>query len=88
MRVEVRLPQWGMGMQEGTLIAWLKKEGDHVEQGEALCDVEAAKVSATVDAPVSGRLARVIVQAGEIVEVRTVLAEIDGDDGQVETTVG
>lgn len=81
LRVEVRLPQWGMGMQEGTVIAWLKNEGDRVQRGEALVDIESAKVTATVEAPASGTLARVIVPAGEVIEVRALLAEIETDEG-------
>lgn len=77
MRVDVRLPQWGMGMQEGTVLAWLKSEGDHVEQGEALAEIESAKVTATVDAPVSGTLARITVPAGDVVEVLALLGEIE-----------
>jgi pyruvate/2-oxoglutarate dehydrogenase complex dihydrolipoamide acyltransferase (E2) component len=69
-----------MGMQEGTIVSWLKAEGDHVEKGEALCDVEAAKVTATVDAPASGRLSRIVVPVGDTVEVLALLAEIETSD--------
>ena len=40
MAVEIRLPQYGMGMQEGTVVAWRKKEGDAVEAGEVIAEIE------------------------------------------------
>lgn len=76
MAVEVRLPQWGMGMQEGTVVRWLKSEGEPVREGEALAEVEAAKVNEEVEAPASGILERVLVAEGDTVPVREVLAMI------------
>jgi pyruvate dehydrogenase E2 component (dihydrolipoamide acetyltransferase) len=80
MATEVRLPQWGMGMQEGTLVRWLKNEGDPVEQGEDLAEIEAAKVVEVVTAPISGVLSRILVGEGQTAPVRTVLAMIGAPD--------
>jgi pyruvate dehydrogenase E2 component (dihydrolipoamide acetyltransferase) len=77
MSTEVRLVQWGMGMQEGTVLRWHRAEGDPVVEGEPLVEVEAEKVTADVPAPVSGTLARIVAQVGETVAVRAVLAVID-----------
>ncbi len=43
-RVEVLLPQWGMGMSEGSIVSWLKKVGDQVAEDEPLAEIEAEKV--------------------------------------------
>ena len=48
------LPQYGMGMQDGEIIRWLKAEGDMVAEGETLVEVEAAKTTIEVPAPVGG----------------------------------
>jgi len=77
MRVQVLMPQWGMGMRDGTIAKWLKQEGDPVTHGEAIVEVEAEKVTATVDAPVSGTLARRAAVEGDVVEVQGLIAEID-----------
>lgn len=77
MRVEVLLPQWGMGMSEGTVTEWLKKVGDEVTEDEPLAEVEAEKVTETLEAPESGTLAEILVKEGETTEVRTVLAIIE-----------
>ena len=74
MSVEVRLPQWGMGMQEGTVLRWLKREGDHVQANEDLVEIEAAKTTQAVAAPVGGVLLRVLVSEGATIPVRTPLA--------------
>lgn len=77
--IEVLLPQWGMGMSEGTITTWLKAVGDKVEEDEALAEVEAEKVEETLESPASGTIAEIVVPEGETVEVRTVVARIETD---------
>jgi len=79
MTTEVNLPQFGMGMTEGTVEQWLKGEGDAVVEGEDIAEVEAEKVTVVVVAPETGTLARILVQPGETVPVFTPLALIEGD---------
>jgi pyruvate dehydrogenase E2 component (dihydrolipoamide acetyltransferase) len=74
---EVLLPQWGMEMVEGTFVRWLKAEGDTVAAGEALAEVESDKVNVSLEAPVAGRLAKILVPAGETAPIRAVVAIID-----------
>ena len=76
-RVDVLLPQWGMGMSEGTITSWLKAVGDTVAEDEPLAEVEAEKVEETLEAPATGTLTEIVVPPGETVEVRTVLAYIE-----------
>ena len=82
MATEIRLPQWGMGMREGTIVQWLKKEGESVSEGDPLVEVEAEKVTSVVEATHSGVLLRALVQEGTAVPVRTVLCLI-GIPGEV-----
>jgi len=79
-RVEVLLPQWGMGMSEGSITTWHKKVGDTVAEDEALAEVEAEKVEETLEAPATGTVVEILVPEGETVEVRTVVAIIDTAD--------
>lgn len=76
-RVEVLLPQWGMGMSEGTITTWLKSVGDIVNEDEPLAEVEAEKVEETLESPASGTLAEIVVPEGETVDVRTLIAYIE-----------
>lgn len=78
-RIEVLLPQWGMGMSEGAIVEWLKSVGDRVVEDEPLAEVESEKVEETLEAPATGTLTEILVQAGETVEVRTLVAIIETD---------
>lgn len=79
MRVDVLLPQWGMGMSEGTVVEWLKAIGDHVDEDEPLAEIEAAKVEETLESPASGTLVEILLQEGDTADVRTVIAIIEED---------
>src|SRR5438132_1077303 len=87
MATEIVLPQWSMGMADGTIVRWLKHEGDPVTAGEPLVEVEAAKVTSEVEAEVSGVLVRILVAEGETVPVRTLLCLI-GTADEVRASVG
>jgi pyruvate dehydrogenase E2 component (dihydrolipoamide acetyltransferase) len=73
---EVRLPQAGMGMTDGTVLDWLKQVGDQVRQGECIAEVEAAKTTLEIEAPCDGVLASIVTPAGTLVPVREVMAVI------------
>lgn len=77
MATEIVLPQWSMGMADGTIVRWLKQEGETVMEGEPLVEVEAAKVTSEVEAEVSGVLTRILAAVGETVPVRTALCVIE-----------
>jgi pyruvate/2-oxoglutarate dehydrogenase complex dihydrolipoamide acyltransferase (E2) component len=79
MRTRVMLPQWGMSMLDGTVVQWLKAEGESVAAGEPLVEIEAEKVTEVVHAPVSGVLAKVVALEGQTVGVQEVLAEIESE---------
>ncbi|MGF1606452.1 MAG: 2-oxoglutarate dehydrogenase complex dihydrolipoyllysine-residue succinyltransferase [Rhodothalassiaceae bacterium] len=74
--IEVRIPEMGESVSEGTLGSWLKAEGDAVAQDETIAEVETDKVAAELPAPVAGTLKKILVQAGETVNVGTVVAVI------------
>ena len=78
-KIEVLLPQWGMGMSEGTITSWLKGVGDTVAEDEPLAQVEAEKVEETLESPATGRIIEIVVPEGETVDVRTVVAIIESD---------
>ena len=77
MRVEVRLPQWGMGMSEGTITEWFKKVGDVVTEDEPLAEIESEKAAQELESPATGTLVEILVPQGDAVAVRTVIAIIE-----------
>ena len=81
MASEVVLPQWGMEMQDGVIIRWLKQVGDSVQEGEPLVEIETAKIQTELESTVSGVLQRIAAQEGEIVPIRGLLCVI-ADPGE------
>lgn len=77
--VDVLLPQSGMGMQDGEILEWRKKEGDAISEGEILVEIEAAKVVVEVPSPCTGIVTSILASEGDIVEVRAVIAKIQSE---------
>ena len=77
---EVKMPQLGETVVEGTITKWLKQEGDMVEEDELLVEISTDKVDSEVPSSMAGKLQKILVQEGETVSVGTALAVI-GEDG-------
>jgi pyruvate dehydrogenase E2 component (dihydrolipoamide acetyltransferase) len=69
---EVILPRLGQGMESGTIVRWLKSEGEPVEKGEPLFELDTDKVTQEVEAEAAGVLLRIAVAEGEVPVGRTV----------------
>jgi pyruvate dehydrogenase E2 component (dihydrolipoamide acetyltransferase) len=80
MADEVKLPRLGQGMESGTIVKWLKAEGDQVEKGEPLYELDTDKVTQEVEAEASGVLLKIAVTEGEA-DVGTTIAVI-GEQGE------
>jgi pyruvate dehydrogenase E2 component (dihydrolipoamide acetyltransferase) len=80
MASEVKLPRLGQGMESGTIVKWLKAEGDQVEKGEPLYELDTDKVTQEVEAEASGVLLKIAVTEGEA-DVGTTIAVI-GEQGE------
>jgi pyruvate dehydrogenase E2 component (dihydrolipoamide acetyltransferase) len=66
MATEVKLPRLGQGMESGTIVRWLKTEGDAVAKGEPLYELDTDKVTQEVEAEASGVLLKIAVSEGEV----------------------
>src|SRR5580765_9109038 len=80
MATEIKLPRLGQGMESGTIVKWLKSEGDKVEKGEPLYELDTDKVTQEVEADASGVLLKIVVSSGEV-EVGKTIAVI-GEQGE------
>jgi pyruvate dehydrogenase E2 component (dihydrolipoamide acetyltransferase) len=80
MATELKLPRLGQGMESGTVVRWLKQEGDRVEKGEPLYEVDTEKVTQEVEADASGVLLKIAVQEGEVPVGQTVA--VIGEEGE------
>jgi 2-oxoglutarate dehydrogenase E2 component (dihydrolipoamide succinyltransferase) len=74
--VDVTMPQMGVSVAEGTIVAWRVEVGDRIGADQPICDISTDKIDTEVPAPVEGVVAEIIVRLDETVEVGTVLARI------------
>jgi pyruvate/2-oxoglutarate dehydrogenase complex dihydrolipoamide acyltransferase (E2) component len=77
MSTNIVLPKWGMGIDEGTVVRWLKNEGDRVQQGEPIVEIETAKATQEVEAPASGVLVKILLAQGETAAVNSAIGIIE-----------
>src|SRR5438093_1397607 len=80
MATEIKLPRLGQGMESGTIVKWLKSEGDPVEKGEPLYELDTDKVTQEVEAEASGVLLKIAVSEGEVPVGRTIA--VIGEQGE------
>ena len=92
MAIEVIMPKLGMTMEEGTITAWLRQEGEQLSEGESLFEVETDKVTMDVPSPASGVLRKVLAKPGSTLPVGQIIAiiaqpdEVIGDLPSLPTT--
>ncbi len=74
---QIKMPQLGESVTEGTVDKWLKQEGDFVKRDEPLVEVVTDKVNAEIPSPFEGKLVKIAVSEGETVRVGAVIAQIE-----------
>jgi pyruvate dehydrogenase E2 component (dihydrolipoyllysine-residue acetyltransferase) len=80
---DVVMPRLSDSMEEGTILQWLKQEGDEIAVGDELVEIETDKANMAYEADVAGTLSEILVQEGETVAIGTPIARIGesgGDD--------
>ena len=89
MATEIKMPQLGESVVEGTITKWLKQEGDSVDEDELLVEVSTDKVDSEVPSSAAGTIQKILVSEGETVKVGTAIALVgEGaaeSDGQAES---
>jgi pyruvate dehydrogenase E2 component (dihydrolipoamide acetyltransferase) len=79
MAYEFRLPDLGEGLTEGEIARWLVEEGQEIAEDDPLVEIQTDKTTVEVPSPAAGKVARILVQEGDVVPVGTLLVVI-GDD--------
>jgi pyruvate dehydrogenase E2 component (dihydrolipoamide acetyltransferase) len=72
--IEITMPKWGLTMKQGKITNWFKQEGDSVQQGEDLFEVETEKITNKVQSTGSGILFQIVIPAGNTVPTGTIVA--------------
>jgi pyruvate dehydrogenase E2 component (dihydrolipoamide acetyltransferase) len=78
----IQMPQLGETIVEGTILKWLKKEGETVDRDEPIFEISTDKVDTEVPSPVAGTVTKILVDEGQTVPVGTQLMEIDDGSGE------
>lgn len=84
----VEMPELGFDMKKGTIVRWLKRQGDEVKKGEPLVEIETEKVAVEVEARQDGVLLSTLVPEGAEVAVGEVIAYVAEAGEQVEPSAG
>lgn len=78
--MQFKLPDIGEGVAEGEIVQWLVNPGDTIKEDQALVEVMTDKVTAEIPSPVTGTIQQLFGEAGDVIAVGSVIADIDTDD--------
>jgi pimeloyl-ACP methyl ester carboxylesterase len=76
MATILSMPKWGLSMKSGLVVEWLKRQGESVQEGEPLVQIESEKATNDVEAPATGTLRSIVVPEGESTDVSEPIAVI------------
>lgn len=85
--IPVVMPKAGQSVEEAQVVAWHVKPGDRIKPGDVIFDVETDKATIEVEATDAGRIARIVAQAGDVVEVLEPVAYLAEDDAAVDAFI-
>lgn len=86
--IPVLMPQAGQSMEEGTILSWKVSEGDRIEVGQVIMEIETDKATMEVEAVDAGRIAKIVAQEGDIVEVKQPVAYLAEEGVNVDASAG
>jgi pyruvate dehydrogenase E2 component (dihydrolipoamide acetyltransferase) len=84
------MPKWGLTMEEGTISSWMLDEGDEIEVGDEIMEIETDKIAQAVESTVSGVLRRKIGEEGEEYPVQAligIIADASVSDADIDATI-
>lgn len=76
-QIAVHMPKYGMTMESGVIVEWLKNDGDSIQEGEPLAVIETEKVETQLESPVSGVISEILAEVDEEVPVGEIIAYIE-----------
>src|SRR5438093_7897946 len=79
---ELTMPKMGDAMEEGTLLRWLKSEGDTIQEEEPIAEIQTEKATIEVPSFEAGKLTKILVPEGETVPVGTPIARYEPEGGE------
>ncbi|MBL7215031.1 MAG: 2-oxo acid dehydrogenase subunit E2 [Phycisphaerae bacterium] len=86
--IPILMPQAGQSMEEGTILSWKIKEGDTIEIGQIIMEIETDKATMEVEAADAGRVAKIVAGEGDIVEVKVPVAYLAEEGVDMDAYIG
>ncbi|MBS5821802.1 MAG: biotin/lipoyl-binding protein [Enterococcus gilvus] len=80
MKKEVIMPKIELDMDEGTILTWYKKVGDHVKKGDVLVEIETDKATTDVESALDGTLTEIVEEEDATVDIGEVIAWVEVDE--------
>jgi len=77
MIVELKMPEMGEGVEEGTIATWLKQPGDAVQEGEIIAELMTEKVNVEFPSPMSGKVLALLHEEGDVVKKDQAIARLE-----------
>src|SRR5512134_2737228 len=84
MAETISMPKLGFDMAEGTLVRWVKNEGENVNKGDVLAEIETDKATVEVESSASGVVRKLLVEEGSIVPVGDPIAVVGSADEKID----
>ncbi len=85
MAETITMPKLGFDMQEGTLVRWVRGEGETINKGDVLAEIETDKATVEVESSASGVIRKLLVDKGAVVPIGTAIAIVGSKDEKIET---
>jgi pyruvate dehydrogenase E2 component (dihydrolipoamide acetyltransferase) len=85
---DIVMPRLSDSMEEGTILAWMKKVGDEISVGDEIVEIETDKANMAYESDVAGTLTEILAEEGETLAIGTPIARIDGAEGSGASTAG
>ncbi|HEX8991661.1 MAG TPA: dihydrolipoamide acetyltransferase family protein [Anaerolineales bacterium] len=83
MAETITMPKLGFDMQEGTLVRWVRNEGEDIKKGDVLAEIETDKATVEVESSASGVVRKLLVDQGAVVPIGAAIAIVGGKDEQI-----
>ncbi len=87
MAETITMPKLGFDMQEGTLVRWVRNEGENINKGDVLAEIETDKATVEVESSASGVVRRLLVDQGTVVPIGTAIAIVGSKDEKIDDQV-
>jgi pyruvate dehydrogenase E2 component (dihydrolipoamide acetyltransferase) len=88
MAETITMPKLGFDMAEGTLVRWVKNEGENINKGDVLAEIETDKATVEVESSASGVVRKLLVDQGTVVPIGAPIAIVGGADEKIEVAAG